>query len=675
MSSQPAKIDTLDLDEVTDLKSEKLLSGEAATAKSRAKQFLDEATGRMLGTRDETLVRSIKEEWRGLAATMSAEKRLDFYTRLADAFSTFFGLDQADQEIIAQDLRDLLAKVFPELALITAQIDTYQGSTSIAALKSSIHEEIHRLREGIQRGNAGGTETSLQLDINQLVAQLFGAEENTDPSNLLTKLDGITPVPPDEVLVPLRTALRSFQSKGKTAHRKAVLSILKGARKKTLEHASESDPLIAGLEDLLAFIHTLETRRVTLSDLHLVEYLSGQVSEEEAVTLIGVDPKTLPGAILKSKYNGDRLQDDRFIAQASNGALLRDVAKSITAVDFANIARCLTKIATGELKIDEICLRTGIGASTQPVPMRILAYALPVLTIARRFQANFGASPQVELFTGEEGGIGCNGMDPDVVKNNTGKAFRIIKDFVEAFYPDVKDSFALADDKEWSDPKIQLLINYLENILLAEAETNEELGKIVKELKKRGTVYGGENGAENAVKYAAFHVICFRDVPTIDAYLGDRDHSGRHVISFGGASEAAFDFIRDILVARFTVEDFNQFASDSGREELRINHDLPALDTRSTVIANTGVIPPYFLVPESGDISLDDLDGLGADGVRALIVERLHRALQISTEPTDRPARTLSGASSLMQGVSMISAAVGSERLIQFLLSQTDVRS
>jgi hypothetical protein len=345
------------------------------------------------------------------------------------------------------------------------------------------------------------------------------------------------------------------------------------------------------------------------------------------------------------------------------------VVHAMTDRDFEDIVRGLIKVASGELKIEDVTLRTGIGGSDDDVPLRILSYIIPSLTIARRFKEKFNMSPRVELFTGQEGGIACNGKDAEGVRKNTDQAFHVIQKFVDTFFHDIKDQFSLVSDKEWTNPRVQLMIDYLENLLTNLMEKDEHLRKIGEELKGRGMKYGAETGLDHALRYAAFHIICFQDIPTVNRYIDPNAIPKTHIISIGGTAERDFDIVRDALTEHFSVEGFNQFALDSGQPDLKIQETLQPISMRSMLIADTGNIPPYFLAREADDITLPELHGLGVDELRGLFGERMRRALETfgacSGQEANRGAKDAS--SSFIKGMTMIAGVVSPDALIDFI--------
>ncbi len=623
-------------------------------------------TKMVTGEGDEGLVKGIVEDLDQTTVGMKEEEKPVFYAKAEEIFTVFFGVEHNDERRLTEMIRPLIRKVFPELFEGEDEVRYVKGDR-IKVLKDRISEEIHRLIAESQKDKF-----DLRTFINDF---LFEGKEAMEMEALFAKLASVGDGTPEDVTYALRGVLNGMKGKMLIVSKKVIAGALKRSHKHAAEEKAD-DPKIPALKDLLAFVESLENKRMSITDFHILDYLRDYVDATTAGHLMEAKPQTLAGAVVESRYNGNHLAHDAFTSHFKGEAMSKAVISSISKKDFKEIVACLVRIASGDLDIEDLSLRTGIGASDKDVPLRILSYAIPSLTIARRFQEKYGKSPRVDFFTGQEGGIACNGMPLDLVRANTETAFRITKDFVHTFFPDVAGQFSLVDDKEWSHPQTQLMVAYLESVLIEAAERGDDpyLEKIVRELRRRGQEYGEDRGAGNSLKYAAFHVICFRDVPTINAYIDGNQGGQNHIVSIGGSSEKEFDHVRDVLTAKFSVEDFNRFAVESGKPEMRIQAALPNLGTRSSLIADTGVIPPYFLVNEVNDIALPELEGLEPNQVRDLFAQRIQSALTKTHQGVENDPRTVSGARSLVQGMALLASTIGRESLVDFIQHSIDAK-
>lgn len=615
------------------------------------------------GQGDKVFVDMIMENIGTDTLDMEEGEKIVFFDKVRDIFGTFFGIEQSDEENRIKMIRSLIRVVFPDLLEESEEKKLISGSR-IRSLKDKINMEIHRL---------SGDSRSTEFDVNRFVRDiLFHGDEEADLKTVSERLAEAKDEIPSEVVLPLTQTIEAMSGKKPTVLRKIIASALKNF-KRTQKKTVTNPQKISDLRDLMGFIESLESRKMTVSDFHILDYLRDYIDSGTAENLMGLEdsrhPKTLVGAVVNSRYNGNLLKDDLFTSRARNEAVSGAAISSMEKRDFEEIAFCLREIAKGRLDMEEVSLRTGIGASPVDVPLRIFSYPIPALLIARRLKERYGKSPKVDFFTGQEGGIACNGMPEDLVRANTRDAFKLVNSFVQTFFPDIADRFSLVSDKEWSHPQTRIMVDYLESLLREEAERgdNSHLQKIVNELQKRGSHYGAEGGAENSLRYAAFHTICFRDVPTINAYIDGVENGPSHIISIGGSSEREFDYIRNILARKFSVEGFNKFVQQRGQSELQIENSMPSLETRASLIADTGSIPPYFLVKEVGDIGVSDTMRMDPETMRELFANRIKGALTTPHTTGQNDERRLSGARSLVQGMSLIAAVTGREPFIDFI--------
>ncbi len=587
------------------------------------------------------------------------EERNDFYVELKELSETFFGIQARDEAHLTEMIRALIRTVFPDL--FEDGGEKFITGDRVRILKDRINDEIRRLSKSLEEAS---------FDLNDFVNSfLFEGNEFMDLGRLSEKLESARESTPSEIVQALSSMLEAMKGKRTNVAKKAIAGTLKRAQRHN-SAGSTHDPRILQLKDLLSFIESLESKRMGVTDFHLLDYLKDYIDADTAGHLMNAKPQTLTGAVIESRYNGNHLATDSFAVHSREEAVRSAVISSMTPEDFQRVMCCLIGIVKGESTIEDLNLRTGIGAFPDAVPLRILSYVIPALTIASRLKKRYGKSPKIDFFTGQEGGIACNNMPADLVRKNTMGSFRIVHQFVQTFFPDVAEHFSLVEDKEWAHPQTQLMVDYLERLLVQAIGSGDDpyLEKIATELKRRGSHYGGPEGERNSLKYAAFHAICFRDIPTINAYIDGNADVQSHIISIGGPSETEFDHVRNVLATNFSTEGFNQFALERGVPELSIKTSSPALRTRSSLIANTGIIPPYFLVREAGDITLTELDGMEPDQMRALFADRIQQALTRTTAPSgEGETRITSGAKSFVQGMALIAVTTGRESLVHFI--------
>jgi hypothetical protein len=387
-------------DHQTDRAVDMAANEEFAFERSELRNLLNTIVAKMInGEGDEDLINEIINDVDSEGTGEMDRKVL--YDKLKEIFTVFFGVEHNDETRVTGMIRSLIHTVYPDLF----DVEEYASVDRVKVLKERIHAEINRRIAESQ---------NIHFDVSNFVNNfLFEGGDSMDNEILFEKFASMSNSVPDEVSTPLRGVLNGMRGKTATVSRKVIA----GALKKSVKHNAKehvSDPRVAGLKDLLAFVESLERRKSAVSDFHILDYLRDYVDEDSAKHLMGAKPQTLSGAVVESRYNGNKLAVDSFTMHSRGEAVSKAVISSMSKNDFREISTCLLKIVKGEMAIEDLNLRTGIGASPEDVPLRILSYVIPALTIAKRFKDKYGKSPRVDLFTGQEGGIACNGMQADL---------------------------------------------------------------------------------------------------------------------------------------------------------------------------------------------------------------------------------------------------------------------
>ncbi|MCT4617541.1 MAG: hypothetical protein N4A38_05030 [Candidatus Gracilibacteria bacterium] len=337
-------------------------------------------------------------------------------------------------------------------------------------------------------------------------------------------------------------------------------------------------------------------------EIVLAEFLKGKLKDSKILERLGGDDivkRAIISQVLNPEKDFDYQNISRFFAKDS---LIKDISNT----DKLSILDSISEVVFEGGKFSDLTLRVGLGGSENEFPVRILSYMSYVLSVCERLQSQFGDSPKVELFTGEEGAINCNGMDADKVRKNTQNMFKFISNFVGEHYPDVK--FNTLKDPEWEkDSKISYVLEYLYQEIVDEIESgnNKELSKIVDQLKTRAENRGG-GSLESALRYSSFHTVCFQDIQAITNYVFGEEVSYKHIISVGGMAEREFGIIRDVLSERFSSEKFNEFISKNYKNAPEIK-EVGENGNRANVTTNTGAVPPYYKANELDPTIGDDI--------------------------------------------------------------------
>lgn len=575
------------------------------------------------------------------------EDREAFFQRAHDVFTAFFGIEYLSPDEIMPQIIALVRKVHGDVA---QHID-FEDTSSLRSLQDRVVNAQNLIVDQAR---------SRSFDVGSFLDALFDGQQSISREQLQEYVASHPDLP-----VRAREALEKFVAgfRGPSIVRKNLKGMLNTILSKEGLTPEESTA-IQKLSSLHSFLESLKAPPDVV-DFFAHLYLRGSMSFDDAKSLLDHRPSTLPAEILYSAFNGRVLLDDPFVQLRSREALAQALINSMYAGDFIQIVTLLTDVAANRIPIEHVCLRTGIGGTPDPMPVRLASYVLCSLNIARRFQERFGTSPQIEFFTGQEGAIACNSVDPDVVRGNTADAFAFIDAFSKQFFPDVSHAFSLVEDHPWeSNPRIAVMIDYLEQILRNAISHDSVLSNMVSQLESRARNHDGRDG-NSALRYAAFHVLCFRDIPTLNRYIEGPDFERpMHVISIGGAAEREFDYIRALLTEKFNVQDFNQFVASRGQDAFAITTEDPPLHTRASIITGTGILPPYYSADPEGDVRIRELTSSGDDS-RIFVSEHVHRALSLSRPGEDNSA--IGRARSVVRGMLLVASAAPPEELYPFV--------
>lgn len=577
----------------------------------------------------------------------SPEDREAFFQKAHNVFSAFFGIEYVSPDQLMPQIVALIRKVHGDVA----EYVYFDDAPSLRSLQDRVVSAQNTLI------NAARSRT---FDVTVFLDAVFNGEQ-TISKERLEQYVVTCPDLPDLVKNSLQKFAAGFR--GKVIARQN----LKGMLNSTLSKSGltlEEQAVVNKLSGLNSFLESLKVPP-DVADFFAHLFLRDSISLEDAQQLLRHTPSTLPAEILTSAFNGQVILDDSFVQLRSREALARALIDSMYADDFVQIVELLMDVSMGHSPIESIRLRTGIGGTPDPIPVRLASYILCSLQISRRFKEQFGVSPKIEFFTGQEGAIACNDVDAQAVRDNTSSAFTFIHSFVDRFFPDVADSFSLVEDHEWeSNPHMVMLIDYLEILLRNAIHSDPALATIVEQLESRAVHHGGRD-ARSALRYAAFHVLCFRDIPTLNHYIeSSASEQPMHVISVGGAAEREFDYIRSLLVERFDVERFNAYLILRGASEHMITAQFPPLKTRASMITGTGILPPYYSADPEGDVTIRQLTASG-ESAQNFVGERVHHALTLSRVGKD--SSVIGRAQSVVRGMVLVASVVPPEAFCQFV--------
>lgn len=213
-------------------------------------------------------------------------------------------------------------------------------------------------------------------------------------------------------------------------------------------------------------------------------------------------------------------------------------------------------------------LTVGFGGSEQDVTVRSAAYIMPALEVARALNEQ-EISFCVDVFRAEAFSSLINGYDLNIVTQLTTRLFDYLTAYVDHFYPDIADRVTFRRDAPASLDTTMPDVRALSG-LLAKADT---IDAVKDTLTRMGAKHGGEEGAAQALLYAAAH-------PIYSGMIEAATHETRApiILEFGGHPQRTFNEAGQYLAA--TV--------DRSRYTVR-----PWMG----VIQNSGTLPPYYPAP------------------------------------------------------------------------------
>src|SRR3990167_2709990 len=250
--------------------------------------------------------------------------------------------------------------------------------------------------------------------------------------------------------------------------------------------------------------------------------------------------------------------------------------------------------------------------------------------------------------------VGIGGSDDEFTPVRTEERKRVMEEFVQKFFPSIASGVSYIEDIPWNQHSLQtrLTIEYFAHVIRANGDP--EAIKTREKLQERGRKHGGEQGAEQAIMYAAIHVPVFGDpvaVPPID-YLQDPLTNADIAITIGGQPEREFCVFRRIVSENASTQGMVKFL-DAKMEVTGLPSDDEILAKISKVrgwgegcskvkpehmiplISTVGDLPPYFAdkdYDQPYDTSLEaNLDYLSSERRKALQLSDPGRRLKTIT--------------------------------------------
>ncbi|MEC8011328.1 MAG: hypothetical protein VX185_11255 [Pseudomonadota bacterium] len=232
-----------------------------------------------------------------------------------------------------------------------------------------------------------------------------------------------------------------------------------------------------------------------------------------------------------------------------------------------------------------LTLSAVFGGTQDSCRMRAISYALAPLEALDKLLAIKKNMNDVGVHTGKvtmkllsahNAAIQMNGYDKSVEKNAK-SIFSTVQKYIEATRPHLKGSDAI----QYAYDSLKLENEFLDNSfdLAAQAVPNE----IVAKLHKMGINHGGEEGANNSVRYGLLHPLVTGDFAVAKPGEINKPLHDTGVVSYGGSPEKRFNDLRKIVTSSLVKHSPRVFVE---------KHDI------SRVISTAGERAVYYIATD-----------------------------------------------------------------------------
>jgi len=234
------------------------------------------------------------------------------------------------------------------------------------------------------------------------------------------------------------------------------------------------------------------------------------------------------------------------------GCFLR---RATWAIDKPGLLRLLS-LAIQEVKTpgtlaDTLILNMGVGGSEDGVPLRAIAYGIPILNALRDLQELNVPLPRARLFTGQQLAIYCLRKDEDLLWANTTITFALIKLFAQQFYPGIAGQLFFDFDRP-IDEGVEETLRVLVAALKQRSASDPGLAEAVSVLEAMAVNHGGD--IESALQYGAGHPLVFPDFvydgPALTPFVESLSFVPMVLMGWGTTAEMKFWAVRKALAAQ-----------------------------------------------------------------------------------------------------------------------------
>ena len=249
--------------------------------------------------------------------------------------------------------------------------------------------------------------------------------------------------------------------------------------------------------------------------------------------------------------------DGPLIAQIA-GAFLGPYTWAVDPAGLIRLFELTVRVAADRNHLSNVVLNVGVGGSEEGVPLRALAYVLPLLETLKALRSVDGTIvlPQIRLFTGQMMAAACLGKDEDLLWRNTMMYFALVKLFTRRFYSELENLWIFDFDRplSWGNLKGEV-IEKLKKALQRRANSDGVTREALEVLEKMASGHSDDDlnaPLDSALLYGAGHPTAFGDFgyqgPAHTRFLaGDKPS---FMVGWGSRAEMKFWKVRQVLTAQ-----------------------------------------------------------------------------------------------------------------------------
>lgn len=268
-------------------------------------------------------------------------------------------------------------------------------------------------------------------------------------------------------------------------------------------------------------------------------------------------------------------------------ALFGDKHESIDFDDMGAVIEEVCIHIAEKKDFSDFVLSVGMGGSVDVPNIRMPSYVIPAIKSLEKFYAlkeagKINGCPRLKIFKANNIASFVNGFDPKRVFEISELSFNLLRDFIERFYPQLKDFVIFTEDEQITGSQ-KAYFDEQANLLKTIEPIQNELQNIIRMGEKHGQLEGGVN---NSLFYTVAHPYYNQSIinPSIKPLkVGDQPSV---IIDYGGRPQARFNKISRELM------------------KLTENHINGNMTTPTVfIIIKSGKIPVYYTARD-GDIPL-----------------------------------------------------------------------